>query len=148
MIGGAISLATVHGAAVKGSLQLAAVPPAVALGHADGPLCQNRSMASDLDLGRLRELIDGVADTIAHSGTHRVLPDGFARVGLPDPAEDGTKTERTQRSVRLAAMLRGAERVRPYDGQVKRKAIIWSTADVRPALKVYFIGRLDPLTAP
>ena len=44
-------------------------------------------------------MVDGVADLIAHAGPHRVLPDGFAHVGLLVPAEDGTKTERAQRSV-------------------------------------------------
>ncbi|MEU8048090.1 hypothetical protein AB0B71_28585 [Micromonospora echinofusca] len=56
-------------------------------------------MASHIDLSRLRELIDVAADGIAHSGPHRLLPDGFARVGLPVPTEDGSKSERAKRSV-------------------------------------------------
>ena len=36
---------------------------------------------------------------MACAGTHRVLPDGLARVGLLGPIGDGTKTERAQRSV-------------------------------------------------
>ena len=56
-------------------------------------------MASHIDLGRLRELVDGVAGMIAHTGTHQTLPDRFVRVGLPVPNEDGTKSERAQRSV-------------------------------------------------
>jgi dienelactone hydrolase len=56
-------------------------------------------MASHIDFGRLRELVDSVAGMIAHAGTQAVLPDGFVRVGLPVPTEDGTKSERAQRSV-------------------------------------------------
>jgi len=56
-------------------------------------------MASDLDAGRLRELVDGVAVKTAHDGRHVDIPTSFARVGLPEPAGDGTKTERAQRSV-------------------------------------------------
>jgi len=56
-------------------------------------------MARDLDLCKLRELVDYVAYKIARAGTHQVLPDEFARVGLPVPTEEGTKTERAQRSV-------------------------------------------------
>ncbi|MBQ1009403.1 hypothetical protein KBX53_00210 [Micromonospora sp. M51] len=56
-------------------------------------------MASDLDIGMLCELVDVVAKTIAHAGRHQDLPDQFTRVGLPVPTQDGTKTERAQRSV-------------------------------------------------
>ncbi|MCL7456423.1 hypothetical protein ABT235_20685 [Micromonospora echinofusca] len=58
-------------------------------------------MVSDLDIGKLRELVDGVACTIALGGPHRRLPAEFSRVGLPVPSEEGTKQERAQRSAAM-----------------------------------------------
>ena len=64
-----------------------------------GVLCQNCCMARALDFGRLPELVETVATGVAHAGRHVDLPAGFIRVGLPVPTEDGTKTERAERSV-------------------------------------------------
>jgi hypothetical protein len=78
---------------------IAVVRPAASPGYGDSPLGHNHSVASDLDLGRLRELVEDVAVRIAHGGRHVDLPDAFARVGLPVPTEDGTKSERARRGV-------------------------------------------------
>jgi AbiJ N-terminal domain 3 len=58
-------------------------------------------VASQIDFGNLRRLVDGEAVKVAHAGTHQELPASFARVGLPVPSEKGTKTELGRMSVAL-----------------------------------------------
>src|SRR5690348_2009092 len=57
-------------------------------------------MVSDLDLDRLRALVEDVANTLAQAGRHVDLPDAFASVGLPVPEEAGnSKAQRARLSV-------------------------------------------------
>lgn len=60
-------------------------------------------MPTAIDLVQLRALVIDVAVQISRSNTHRTMPDAFAQAGLPDPVEEGTKTERAELTVAAIA---------------------------------------------
>ncbi|MFP8959029.1 hypothetical protein ACLIYP_00365 [Streptomyces nanhaiensis] len=57
-------------------------------------------MAGETDHGALRQLLEHALSGLGDANTHRTLPGACARLGLPQPPEEGSKRERVMHSLK------------------------------------------------